>query len=106
MPLRSCMWVFLSAVLATSVLRAQSVSARLEGLLRDQTQAVIPGVTITATNESTNISTTAVTNEAGRYVFLSLTPGTYTVSAELPGFKKVVNPGLILQVGDSKNIDM
>ncbi len=96
----------LIAALAGICLHAQSVSARLEGSLRDQSQAVIPGVSVTATNESTNISATSVTNEAGRYVFLSLTPGVYTVSAELPGFKKAVRTGFVLQIGDSKTFDI
>src|SRR5262245_48820752 len=90
----------LVSALTGSYWHAQSVSARLEGILRDQSHAVIPGVTITATNESTNISITAVTNETGRYIFLSLAPGAYTVSAELPGFKKAVQTGLVFQVGD------
>src|SRR5262245_14551630 len=85
---------------------AQSVSARLDGTVRDQSQAVVPGVTVTVTNGSTNISSTTVTNEVGRYVFLSLSPGAYSISAELPGFKKAVRNGLILQIGDSKTIDI
>jgi len=96
----------LSILVWGSCVFAQSVSARLEGVLRDQTQAVIPGVTVTVTNESTNISATNVTGDAGRYAFLSLIPGSYTVTAELPGFKKAVQTGLVLQVGDSKTIDI
>ena len=46
---------------------ALAQGVRLEGIVKDASQAVIPGVTVTATNEGTNISTTSVTNEAGLY---------------------------------------
>lgn len=99
-------FLILGIVFSGTSLNAQSVTARLEGVIRDQTQAVIPGVSVTATNESTNIGTSAITNETGRYIFVSLTPGTYTVTAELAGFKKAVQTGLIVQVGDAKTLDI
>src|SRR5439155_15139948 len=48
--------------------------------------AVIPGVTVTATNNATGVVTTVLSNEAGVYNFASLLPGTYKVSAMLSGF--------------------
>ena len=48
----------------------------------------MPGVTITATNIGTGVALTNVSNEAGAYTLLSLIPGTYDVTAELPGFQK------------------
>ena len=63
-------------------------NATLTGTATDATGAVLPGVTITATNNATNVAATTVTNEAGAYTILSLLPGVYTVSAELPGFQK------------------
>jgi hypothetical protein len=84
----------------------QVVSSRLEGLVQDQSQAVIPGVAIAATNVGTNIKYESVTNEAGRYVFVSLPPGPYTLTAELAGFKKVVHGGILLQIGDARTVNM
>lgn len=49
--------------------------------------ALFPGVAITATNTQTGIINTSVTNSAGEYRFSVLSPGTYTVKAELPGFQ-------------------
>jgi len=63
-------------------------------------------VTVTATNEGTNISATSVTNETGFYVFVTLPPGSYTLSAELQGFKRSVNKGVVLMVGDNKTINI
>ena len=63
-------------------------TARLGGTVSDPSGALIPGVSITATNTATGVKTTTVTNEAGAYSFPSLQPGrSYTVSASLPGFK-------------------
>ena len=50
----------------------------------------MPGVTITAKNVNTAVTLTQVTNESGVYNFAALQPGTYEVSAELPGFRKSV----------------
>ncbi len=47
--------------------RAQTGTATITGLISDQTGAVLPGVTVTATNQSTNVEYTAVTNETGDY---------------------------------------
>src|SRR5438132_3849357 len=66
---------------------AQSTNATLGGTVTDSSKALIPGVTITATNTQTGIVNSAVTNESGTYQFASLQPGVYKVSAELPGFQ-------------------
>ena len=66
---------------------AQTSNATLGGTVSDATGALIPGVTVTATNTGTGIVTTVMSNEAGAYQFASLQTGTYKVSAELPGFQ-------------------
>jgi hypothetical protein len=85
---------------------AQAVSARLEGVVQDQTQAVIPGVGVAAINEGTNLKYDSVTNETGRYVFVTLPPGTYRVEAELAGFKRAVRTGVVLQIGDARTLNV
>jgi hypothetical protein len=65
----------------------QSVNATVGGTVADATRALIPGVTVTATNTGTGIVNTTVTNESGAYNFPALQPGTYKLSAELPGFQ-------------------
>src|SRR5262245_54638226 len=74
------------ALMSASAVFAQS--ARLGGIVTDSTGALIPGVTITATNTDTGVSTTTITNESGAYSFPSLQPGrSYSVSASLSGFQ-------------------
>src|SRR2546428_8102942 len=71
---------------------AQSTYATVSGFVQDPSQAFIPGVTVTATNTQTGVATMSVTNETGTYTLLSLLPGTYRLTAELPGFKtQVIN---------------
>jgi hypothetical protein len=60
----------------------------LSGVVRDATQANIPGVEVAARNTGTNISTTVITNDAGAYSIPQLlTPSTYELTASLPGFQ-------------------
>jgi len=65
----------------------QTTNANLGGTVSDASRALIPGVTVAATNTQTGIVSTTVTNETGSYNFPSLQTGTYKVTAELPGFQ-------------------
>jgi hypothetical protein len=66
---------------------AQTTNATLGGTVSDASGALIPGVTVTATNTQTGIVSSTITNETGAYQFPSLQTGLYRVSAELPGFQ-------------------
>src|SRR6516165_429714 len=72
---------------ASGLAFGQSVNATAGGTVRDPSGALIPGVTVTATNTGTGIMNTVVTNESGAYNFAALQPGTYKATAELPGFQ-------------------
>jgi hypothetical protein len=63
------------------------VSATIGGTVSDVSNALLPGVEVTATNVNTGINTTQITNEAGAYQIPSLQPGTYRLKAALPGFQ-------------------
>src|SRR5213594_3855854 len=76
-------------VLSTNMY-SQSGNASVGGFVQDPSQAYIPGVTVTATNTQTGVASTALTNESGSYNIPSLLPGTYKLSAELPGFRTQV----------------
>lgn len=70
---------------------AQGTTSRVTGNVVDSSGAAVPGASVTLTNEGTNTSRTTVTNENGDYVFDLIQPGTYTVSIEKQGFKKLVS---------------
>src|SRR2546428_5163425 len=98
---RSLALVFFFVILAAQTC-AQSSTATVSGTVSDSTGALIPGVSITATNTQTGIVTTVITNESGTYNFASLQPGVYNLSAELSGFQthtySAVQLGLSQQV--------
>ena len=82
----------LVCLLACAAVFGQTANATLGGSVSDTSGALIPGVNVTATNTETGIVNMAITNEAGVYQFASLQPGTYKLTAELPGFQsQVVN---------------
>jgi hypothetical protein len=83
--------LFAALLLCVVSLNAFSQSAATTGgTVQDASGALIPGVTVTATNTGTGIATTVVTNESGAYQFASLQPGFYEFKAELPGFQTAV----------------
>ncbi len=64
--------------------------AAIQGTVTDPQGAVIPGATVTLTSKETNISSTVTTSESGVYSIGSLAPGHYTLTVDMPGFKKQV----------------
>jgi hypothetical protein len=96
----------LALVMTPSTASAQAVTGTLLGNITDTSGGAVPGATITATEVQTNISRTAVTNELGYYIFSSLQNGTFTVSAELQGFKKVVRENVKVDVNTTVRVDL
>jgi hypothetical protein len=80
----------LSAVLGVLILGLAPVvaqtTATISGTVADTTGAIIPGASISALQVETRAVRSVVTDDQGRYNVPSLQPGTYEVSAELPGF--------------------
>lgn len=84
--------------------QAQASTADLSGTVTDQTDAVVPGATITVRSPATNITRTVTTNEEGRYQVFALPPGEYEVTAEAATFKKTVISPVRLTVGQSAEL--
>jgi len=80
--------VALICILGAGLVFAQ-VNTSIGGIVEDASQALIPGVTITATNTQTGVVSTTVTNESGAYNFPAILPGVYKLTASLPGFKPI-----------------
>src|SRR5204862_1404666 len=83
-------------LLAAANAFGQTGNASLDGVVQDPSKALIPGVTVKATDINTNVVTSTITNDSGSYTCPTLLPGTYKVTAELPGFKTAVNTDLRL----------
>jgi carboxypeptidase family protein len=105
--MRKLQWLLTAAILlaAASSAQAQRTSATVRGTVRDSTQAVLPGVTVTVTNEETGRVREVVTNSEGIYVAPELPVGRYKVEAELSGFRRASRTGVILRVADEFAVD-
>ncbi|MGH9308407.1 MAG: carboxypeptidase regulatory-like domain-containing protein [Vicinamibacterales bacterium] len=85
--------------------QAQDFRGAVSGRVIDESGGVLPGVTVTVTNKNTNVSSTTVTNDTGTYSLLYLTPGPYSVTAELQGFKKMMRDTVDVRLGDRLEVD-
>ena len=89
---------FAVLLFGTSARTFAQENATLGGAVADPTGALIPGADVTATNDTTGIAATGVTNAAGEYTF-TLQPGTYTITAEVPGFQTGIESNVALGAG-------
>src|SRR4029450_10548110 len=81
------------------------VNAVLSGTVADSSGALIPGVEVTAKNINTGIADTRISNESGNFVFPSLQPGTYTLSAALSGFQNASYNNVVLGQGQQVRLN-
>ena len=72
---------------AVPIAEAQTGQGAIQGAIRDETNAVVPGVTVTATNLETDISSSVASDGQGRFQLLQLPAGDYEVNAIVPGFR-------------------
>src|SRR5207247_563160 len=65
---------------------AQGGTGQIEGIAQDEQGGVLPGATLTLQNQASGVVRTTLTDAEGRYRFPALSPGVYTLKAELQGF--------------------
>ena len=92
-------------LLTTAPAWAQLATAELNGRVTDSSGAVLPGVTVTATQTATGLVRTAVTDENGTYLLSNLPTGPYKLEIVLQGFRTYVRTGLVLQVGATPTVN-
>jgi hypothetical protein len=85
---------------------AQTTNATLSGTVVDPAGARVPNAQITAQNVQTGVLLTNITNDAGVYVFPSIQPGLYRLTAELAGFRKYVLNGVNVDVSARMTINI
>ena len=104
-------WILGAAVciilLGLGTALGQSVSSgTIHGVIRDQSGAVLPGVTATLTSPVLQVrEIVQVTDAEGQYRFLDLPAGTYTLKLELPGFSTLIREDLRLTIGFVARVD-
>src|SRR5437868_9225531 len=104
--------VFVSLLLSLAVLLFSSTAwsqgtntGSVAGLVTDQSNAVVPGATVTLTDPSTGTSQTASTNENGRYIFVNVKPGTYNMQISKDGFTTTKVSQISVEVQQSTTLN-
>src|SRR5437762_6250980 len=90
------------ALLAASPALAQT--GQINGLITDNTGAVVPGATVKALDAATGLSRDTVTGVDGRYTFTALRPTTYDITAELTGFRTSQRKGSLLHANENLTV--
>lgn len=85
---------------------AQTIAGQISGTVTDSSKGRLPGVTITVTNDGTQATRTTVTDGQGSWVITNLLPGTYTIEAEIEGFKKNRRTGFVLTADGRLSADV
>ncbi|HET9837188.1 MAG TPA: TonB-dependent receptor, partial [Candidatus Angelobacter sp.] len=101
----SAFFVLIALILSgLAVGQTQITTGVIQGTVFDPSGAVLPGADVTAINVGTQAETTQKTNGDGRFVFLSLSPGRYSVTASKSGFSKLLQKDVELTVGQALNL--
>jgi hypothetical protein len=97
--------VVLLVLFAAGPVAGQVTTGTLVGTVRDS-NGVVPGASVTVREVNKGTSDSYVTDDTGSYTAAFLTPGTYLVEVSVPGFKKWVRDGVILQVNQRARVDV
>src|SRR5206468_4257911 len=101
--LRRTLAALFLALLAAGPALAQT--GQINGVITDNTSAVVPGAAVKAVEVATGLSRDTVTGADGRYTFTSLRPTTYDITVELPGFRTSQRKGVLLQVNENLTVN-
>jgi len=84
--------------------QTQITTGTIQGTVADLNGAIVPGATVEIKNLDTNLSRSMATDDGGRFVFLALPPGPYSVTVSKQGFATAVAERLTLTIGQALNL--
>ena len=93
-----------SLVPVKALAQGETTSA-IVGQVRDATNAVVPGATVTITNSETGLRRAVKTDDSGRFNFPQLKPGIYSVKVEAPGFEPQQNDNVVSGLGQKQTVN-
>src|SRR5690242_16733652 len=96
---------FLSAVIAIPV-SAQTQYGSIRGTVTDQSEAALPGVTVTLSSPALLVDQTTTSDGVGQYRFEQLPVGTYKITFELSGFQTLIRDGIQVPAGFNATVNM
>jgi hypothetical protein len=106
---RRFVWLCLCVIaifLCIPHLQSQGTFGAITGTATDSSGSIVPNVKVTVTNERTNQAHSATTDDRGNYVATNLSPSTYSVVGEAPGFSKFENRNITLAAQQELRIDL
>src|SRR5258708_2191650 len=92
--------------LAMITAHAQDATGRVIGTVTDPSGGVLVGAKVTVTNTETKVTRETITGDNGSYQVLLVPIGNYSVTAEAPGFRRVVTSDAPLRINESLRIDI
>ena len=102
--IRSAICLAILLVLGVSA-TAQTNTGEISGVVRDVQGGSLPGARVIAEHVDTGVRVEYPTDESGRYHLVALRVGMYVISVELAGFRRVVRSGVVVQLGQTLNLD-
>jgi hypothetical protein len=96
----------IGSLLTIAPAHAQSVYGSIFGTVTDKTGAVVPGATVTATDEAKGTVETVISNDTGDYTISHLVPDTYDIKVEVKGFETFVSKGIAVLADTSPRVDV
>ena len=94
------------ALVLPAIVLGQGYFGTVSGLLTDSSGAVVQGAKVTLLDEQKGFQFTGTSDSDGRYLFASIPPGLYSVSAEMPGFQKTVRTHIVLNVSENATANL
>jgi Carboxypeptidase regulatory-like domain len=98
--------LMLAVILLPGALFGQGYFGTVSGILTDPSGAIIQGAKITLLDEQKGYKFTTTSSNEGRYLFASIPPGSYTVTAEMEGFEKTVRTHIRLNVSENPTANL
>src|SRR6202158_605030 len=95
----------IACLMPTAAWAQGETTSAIVGQVRDTTNAVVPGATVTIANPETGLRRSATTDDAGRFNYPQLKPGSYSVKVEAQGFEPRQNNNVASGLGQNQTVD-
>src|SRR2546422_10605794 len=99
---KRCAWALAALTVVLMPASAQD-AGQIVGAVRDPSGGAIPNVTVTATETGTGFASSVKTGTEGQFVFQSLRPTNYEISAEASAFRRLRKSAAVLQANQNLN---
>ena len=100
------LFALIAALAVAEFAHAQAGTGSLRGYVRDESGAILPGATVTATSDAIMAPGSALSDGRGYYRIPNLPPGTYSITAELSGFAIHLQENIVLRAGSNFAVDI